>query len=68
MTGRQARYNNDVFRLTSSTAARMEKVQGNMAAFTTQQVPQRPSIRDYKNLKMGFKTRVKIWVKRLVGE
>ena len=31
----------------------------------TQQVPQRPSIRDYKNLKMGFKTRVKIWVKRL---
>ena len=31
----------------------------------TQQVPQRPSIRDYKNLKMSFKTRVKIWVKRL---
>ena len=67
MTCRQARYNNDVFRLTSSTAARMEKVQDNMAAFTTQQVPQRPSIRDYKNLKMSFKTRVKVWAKRLGG-
>ena len=48
-------------------AARMEKVQDNMAAFTTQQVPQRPSIRDYKNLKMSFKTRVKVWAKRLGG-
>ena len=33
-------------------AARMEKVQDNMAVFTTQQIPERPSIRDYKNLKI----------------
>jgi hypothetical protein len=45
--------------------ARMQQVRDNLIAFAAQQVPQRPSIRDYKNLKMSFKTRVKIWVKRL---
>ena len=47
--------------------ARMQQVRDNLIAFAAQQVPQRPSIRDYKNLKMSFKTRVKIWVKRLGG-
>jgi hypothetical protein len=47
--------------------ARMQQVRDNLIAFAAQQVPQRPSIRDYKNLKMSFKTRVKIWVKRLRG-
>ena len=46
---------------------RMQQIRNNLTAFTSQQVPQRPSIRDYKNLKMSFKTRVKIWVNRLGG-
>jgi len=45
---------------------RMKQVQDNLTTFTAaQQIPERPSIRDYKNLKKGFKTRVKIWIKQL---
>ena len=41
----------------------MRRVQDNMMFFTTDKV-QQPAVimRDYKNLKMSFKTRVKIWL------
>lgn len=71
MTCRQSRNSKEALSLSPATAARMQKVQDNMIAFTTRQVPQlrheRPSMRDYKDLRMSFRTRMKIWAKRLRG-
>jgi hypothetical protein len=47
---------------------RMEQVRENVASFTEEEVQPHPpaSMRDYKDLKMSFKTRVKIWLERVL--
>ena len=44
---------------------RMERIRENLTSFTVDETQHPPtSMRDYKDLKMSFKTRVKIWLKR----
>lgn len=47
---------------------RMEHIRDNLASFTEEEVQPHPpaSMRDYKDLKMSFKTRVKIWLERVL--
>ena len=61
MTCKQARYT------TSSSEVRMERIRENLTSFTVDETQHPPtSMRDYKDLKMSFKTRVKIWLERVL--
>ena len=57
MTCKQARYT------AHPSEVRMEQIRDNLASFTAEEAT---SMRDYKDLKMSFKTRVKIWLKRFL--
>ena len=46
---------------------RMEQIRENLTSFTVGETQHPPtSMRDYKDLKMSFKTRVKIWLERVL--
>ena len=46
---------------------RMEQIRDNLTSFTVDETQHPPtSMRDYKDLKMSFKTRVKIWLERFL--